>query len=112
MTAIGVAMVVLILFILLGFVAGMRAAVLGEGRRDNWIVLSRSVTSEPASFVTREQYDIIRTRAEIETDADGAPLVSSELVTAFNPQPDGPLKQNRDVRWRAASLEVLSSAPR
>jgi len=92
MTAMGVALVVMILFILLGFIAGLRSAVLGSSRRSNWIVLSRSVTSEPASFVTREQYEIIKSRPEIEPDPDGAAMVSPEMVTAFNPQPDGPLR--------------------
>src|SRR5258708_8406898 len=71
---------------------GLRSAVLGSSRRSNWIVLSRSVTSEPASFVTREQYEIIKARPEIEAGADGAALVSPEMVTAFNPQPDGPIR--------------------
>ncbi|HYL57344.1 MAG TPA: FtsX-like permease family protein [Candidatus Acidoferrales bacterium] len=92
MTAGGVALVVMILFILLGFVAGLRSAVLRSARADNWIVLSRSVTAEPSSFVTREQYDIIRVRSEIEHDSAGHALVSPEIVTAFNPAPDGPLR--------------------
>src|SRR5258708_4399557 len=71
---------------------GLRSAVLGSSRRSNWIVLSRSVTSEPASFVTREQYEIIKARPEIEAGPDGAALVSPEMVTAFNPQPDGPVR--------------------
>ena len=92
MTALGVALVVMILFILLGFVAGLRSAVLRSTRRNNWIVLSRSVTSEPSSFVTREQYEMIQSRPEIETGFGGLAMVSPEMVTAFNPQPDGPLR--------------------
>ena len=92
MTALGVALVVMILFILLGFVAGLRSAVLQSTRASNWIVLSRSVTSEPASFVTREQYEMIQSRPEIETGPTGLAMVSPEMVTAFNPQPDGPLR--------------------
>ena len=94
MTAIGVALVVMILFILLGFVAGLRATVLDAAVRSNWIVLSRSVTSEPSSYVSREQYEIIRTRPEIASDPGGNALVSPEMVTSFNPQPDGPLQQS------------------
>ena len=92
MTAAGVALVVMILFILLGFVAGLRGAVLRSARADNWIVLSRSVTAEPSSFVTREQYDIVKARSEIEHDGASQALVSPEIVTAFNPAPDGPLR--------------------
>lgn len=94
MTAMGVALVVMILFILLGFVAGLRATVLRAAVRANCIVLSRSVTSEPSSYISREQYEIIRTRPEIESDSSGAALVSPEMVTSFNPQPDGPLQQS------------------
>src|SRR5260370_41744148 len=90
MTAMGVALVVMILFILLGFIAGLRSAVLGSSRRSNWIVLSRSVTSEAASFVTREQYEIIKARPDIEAGPDGAALVPPEMVTAFSPQQEGP----------------------
>ena len=88
MTALGVALVVMILFILLGFVAGLRSVVFRSTRASNWIVLSRSVTSEPASFVTREQYEMIQSRPEIEPGAGGVALASPEMVTAFNPQPD------------------------
>ncbi len=91
MTVLGIALVVMILFILLGFVAGLRATMLGAAENGNWIVLARSVTSEASSFVTREQYEIIRTRAEIAADANGDPLVSPEIVASFDPQPNGTL---------------------
>jgi putative ABC transport system permease protein len=94
MTALGVALVVMILFILLGFVAGLRATMLSAVGPDNWIVLSRGVTSEPSSYVTRQQYEIIRARAEVATDSSGAALISPETVTAFNPTPEGRLDQS------------------
>ncbi len=92
MTAFGVALVVMILFILLGFIAGLRATMVGAGARGNWIVLSRSVTSEASSYVSREQYEIIRSRAEIAANPKGDALISPEIVTSFNPDPDGPLR--------------------
>jgi putative ABC transport system permease protein len=91
MTALGIALVVMILFILLGFVAGLRATMLGAGLEGNWIVLARSVTSEAASFVTREQYEIIRTSPDIATDPHGEPLISPEIIASFDPDPNGPL---------------------
>ena len=100
MTAIGVAMVVLILFILLGLVAGLRTTVLNAGLGNNWIVLSRSTTAEPQSFVTREQYDVIKTRPEIAAAKNGATLVSPEMVTAFNPVPEGALSQSSFIYLR------------
>lgn len=91
MTALGIALVVMILFLLLGFVAGLRATMAEESEPHNWIVLSRAVTAEPSSSITREQYEIIRSRPEIAADKSGAPLISPETVTAFNPAPDGPI---------------------
>ena len=57
MTALGIALVVMILFLLLGFVAGLRSTMTQEGEAQDWIVLSRGVTAEPSSSITREQYD-------------------------------------------------------
>jgi putative ABC transport system permease protein len=94
MTAAGVALVVMILFIVLGFIAGLRATMTNAAERGNWIVLSRSVNTESSSYVSREQYEIIRARREIAADARGEPLVSPEIVAAFNPTPDGPLAQS------------------
>jgi len=94
MTALGVALVVMTLFILLGLVAGLRSTMVRAGARGNWIVLSRGVTTEPWSYITREQYQIIRERAEVARDGAGTPLVSPETVTAFNPTPNGPLEES------------------
>ena len=84
MTALGVALVVMILFILLGFTTGLRRTVLQAGTSGAWIVLSRGVTSEPGSYITREQYEILKSRAEIAADDAGEPLISPEQVTGFD----------------------------
>lgn len=88
MTALGVALVVMILFILLGFIAGLQKTVLDAGNSGNWIVLSRGVTNEPGSYITREQYEIIRSRPEIAGGQPGQALISPEIVTGFNASPD------------------------
>jgi putative ABC transport system permease protein len=88
MTASVVALVVMLLFILSGFVAGLRATVMGTALADNWIVLSRGVTNEGGSYITREQYEIIKGRPQIATTADGQALVSPEIITGFNPAPE------------------------
>ncbi len=90
MTALGIALVVMILVILLGFIAGLRRTMTLAGSHANWIVLSRGVNSEPGSYITREQFEIIRSRPEIDSAPDGAPLISPEYVTGFNAQPDDP----------------------
>jgi len=88
MTASVVALVVMLLFILSGFIAGLRATVMGNALADNWIVLSRGTTDEGGSFISRDQYEIIKSRPQIATTPDGQALVSPEVITGFNPAPD------------------------
>jgi putative ABC transport system permease protein len=88
MTAMGVALVVMILFVLLGFIAGLQRTVLQAGNAGNWIVLSRGVSNEPGSYITLQQYEIIRTRPEVATDKSGQALISPEMVTGFNAAPE------------------------
>ncbi len=88
MTASVVALVVMLLFILSGFVAGLRATVMRSAITDNWIVLSRGTTNEGGSFISREQYEIIKSRPQIAATPDGQALVSPEVITGFNPVPD------------------------
>jgi putative ABC transport system permease protein len=91
MTASVVALVVMLLFILSGFVAGLRATVMSNALTDNWIVLSRGTTDEGASFISHEQYEIIKSRPQIATTPDGRALVSPEVITGFNPDPAAPV---------------------
>src|SRR5208337_5259803 len=88
MTASVVALVVMLLFILSGFVAGLRATVMQNALPDNWIVLSRGTTDEGGSFISREQYEIIKSRPQIAAAPGGYALVSPEVITGFNPVPD------------------------
>jgi len=90
MTASVVALVVMLLFILSGFVAGLRATVMQNALPDNWIVLSRGVTDEGGSFISHEQYEILKSRPQIAATADGTALVSPEVITGFNPNPNAP----------------------
>ena len=94
MTASVVALVVMLLFILSGFVAGLRATVMNSGLPDNYIVLSRGTTDEGGSFITHEQYEIIKSRPQITTTADGRALISPEMITGFNANPDAPPSQS------------------
>jgi len=85
MTALGVALVVMILVVLLGLVEGLKQTMVLAGMDGNWILLSRGVASEANSYVSREEYMTIRTRPEIVTDPPDAALISPELVTGFDP---------------------------
>jgi putative ABC transport system permease protein len=93
MTALGVALVVMILMILLGFVGGLKSSILRAGEANNWILLSRGVTNEPGSYITREQFEIIKSRTEIATSPSGEVLISPEMVTGFDAPPEKPATQ-------------------
>jgi putative ABC transport system permease protein len=94
MTASVVALVVMLLFILSGFVAGLRATVMQNALPDNWIVLSRGTTDEGSSFISHDQYEIVKSRPQIATTADGQALISPEMITGFNAKPDAPPSQS------------------
>lgn len=88
MTALAVALVVMILFILSGFIAGIRDTVLSAATRGNFVVVSRGADSETASYITHEQFEIVKSRAQIAADSSGEALISPEMMTGFNPEPE------------------------
>jgi putative ABC transport system permease protein len=90
MTAVVVALVVMILFILSGFVAGLRSTILRSAVSENWIVVSRGTTNEGGSYISRDQYEIIKSRTQVATTKDGQALVSPEVITGFNPAANEP----------------------
>ena len=103
MTALGIALVVMVVVILLSFVTGLRQSLELAGEPGHWIVLSRGTTSEGESYIPREQADILRARPEIATDASGAALFSPEMVVPFNAAVNRPA-----IQFRAASLRGVS----
>src|SRR5260370_38706258 len=80
MTALGIALVVMVVVILLSFVGGLRQSLELAGEPGHWIVLSRGTVSEGESYIPREQSDVLRTRPEIATDEAGAGLFSPGMV--------------------------------
>jgi ABC-type lipoprotein release transport system permease subunit len=93
MTALAVALVVMILFILSGFVAGLKHTVMQSATRGNYIVVSRGADSETASYISHEQYEIVKSRSQIAAAPNGDALISPEMMTGFNPAPDAPPSQ-------------------
>ncbi len=103
MTALGIALVVMVVVILLSFVSGLRQSLELVGEPGHWIVLSRGTTSEGESYIPRAQADLLRTRPEIATDASGAALFSPEMVVPFNAAVNRPA-----IQFRPASLRGVS----
>jgi len=103
MTALGIAMVVMVVVILLSFVSGLRRSLELVGEPGHWIVLSRGTVSEGESYIPREQADLLRTRAEIATDASGFALFSPEMVVPFNAAVKRPAAQFRPASLRGVS---------
>jgi len=87
MTATSVALVVMVLTILLGFVHGMRRTMTDASDRNNWMVLERGVLVETGG-IDHENYQILRARSEIASDRSGSPLISPEILVGFDPTPD------------------------
>jgi putative ABC transport system permease protein len=104
MTALGIALVVMVVVILLSFVSGLRQSLELAGEPGHWIILSRGTVSEGESYIPREQSDILRSRPEIATDASGA-LFSPEMVVPFNAAVNRPA-----IQFRPASLRGVSPA--
>jgi putative ABC transport system permease protein len=103
MTALGIALVVMVVVILLNFVSGLRQSLELAGEPGHWIILSRGTVSEGESYIPRAQADILRTRPEIATDPSGAALFSPEMVVPFNAAIDRPASQFRPASLRGVS---------
>jgi putative ABC transport system permease protein len=93
MTMLGVGMVAMIFVLLFGFIGGLQNTLASAGGARNWILLSRGAPQENAGFVGIGQYEILRARPEIEVDAEGAPLISPELLIGVNVSRDRRFKQ-------------------
>src|SRR5271156_6666778 len=103
MTAMGIALVVMVVVVLLSVVSGLRQSLELAGEPGHWIILSRGTVSEGESYIPREQSDILRSRPEIATDASGAALFSPEMVVPFNAAVNRPA-----IQFKAASLRGVS----
>ena len=90
MAGLGIALIVMILFILFGFVDGMRGTVQGAAETGNYVLLSTGAEAEPNSVVMQPAFDLLRVMPEFATDVSGAALISPEVVAGFNVNPGHP----------------------
>ena len=89
MAGLGVALVVMILFILFGFVDGLRRTIGHAAGAGTWVILSRGAAYEPQSVITQPQLDVLRSMPQIATDS-GVPLISPEAIGGFSVAPGNP----------------------
>jgi len=87
---IGIAGVVAVLIPVLAMYVGFRATIRADGRADRAIVLSRDATTESESSLSRDSVGIVSNAASVRHDAQGRPLVSTEVVLA------APVARRRD----------------
>jgi ABC-type lipoprotein release transport system permease subunit len=79
-TALGVAFVVAILVGAFALAAGFQAALVETGSPSNVIVLRTGADSELSSGISRDAANVIRALPDIAQDAQGRPLVTTEMM--------------------------------
>lgn len=99
MTAAGIAMTVAVLLAVLGLVSGLRSAFAATGDPLRLLVMRKGGTSELASVVTQQQFQIIKVFPGIAVWPDGQPKASLEVVSIINlPNVENPQGANVTLR--------------
>ena len=90
MTVLGIALVVTVFLLVMSLAEGVRKTLSTTVSPLNIIVLRVGAQSDVQSYVSRDQYEAIRTLEGIARGDDGQPLLSSEVVVLINiPRRDG-----------------------
>ncbi len=90
LTIVVMALVVLAVMVMLSLVSGIRRTLVETGEADNLIVMRKGATNDGSSMVPIEAYRAVAYFPGIASGADGAPLVSPEMVVQpFFYRPDG-----------------------
>jgi len=79
-TMLGIALVVAVFILVLAMDRGMSATYVSTGDERNLIVLRKGATAESSSQISRNEARRIRFLEGIAQNADGEPLVSSEII--------------------------------
>ncbi len=99
MTALGIALSVTILVASLALVNGLHTVFKNTANPLQLLVLRKGGNSELGSVVSREAFEVLRTKAGIAMDRSGQPMASEELVNVVNlPSLDNPKGMNVTVR--------------
>src|SRR6516164_7396023 len=62
LTVLGIALVTMVVVVLLSLISGVRRSLELAADSRVWIVLSRGIGSESESYISHQQFDILRTR--------------------------------------------------
>jgi putative ABC transport system permease protein len=107
---IGIAGVVAVLVSVLAMAVGFRHTMADSGRPDRVIILRGGSDAELNSNLTRSDVDTIGNAPGLAKDADGKPILSSELVTVANvPKIDTGTDSN--VTLRGVGLQLVKVRP-
>ncbi len=84
MTALSIGLVVAVFIIIMSLARGLNSAFFQSGNPLNILVLRKGATAEMTSWVSKENYQIIKYFPGIETDSEGQPLAATELLVIMN----------------------------
>jgi len=84
LTMIGVGLVVFVFVASLMLSDGLRRTLVSTGSDDNVIAIRRSSQTEVQSGISRDQANILRSMPEVETKADGTPVVTNDVVVLIS----------------------------
>src|SRR6266404_4554910 len=99
MTALGIALTVSVLLAMLALVNGLRTAFASSGNPLQVIVMRKGATAELTSGMTRAQFQDLKFKPGIATNAAGEQMASLEMITVINlPSVDSPAGMNVNLR--------------
>jgi putative ABC transport system permease protein len=99
MSIFGIGVVIAVMVSMMALNNGVVKATVSSGSKDNLMVMREGAEAELSSWVTKDQYRIIRSLPGIATGANSEPIVSPELVILFKlPKKDNPKGSNVTVR--------------
>jgi len=86
MTALGIALTVAVLLSVMALMAGLKQAFATAGNPNHVLAMRKGATAELSSAVTRNQFQELKFRPGLATNAGGETMASLELVTVINLQ--------------------------
>lgn len=99
MSIFGIGVVIAVMVSMMALNNGVIKATVSSGSKDNLMVMREGADAELSSWVTKDQYRIIRALPGIAKNQKGEPIASPELVILFKlPKKDNPKGSNVTVR--------------